>query len=172
VSATRTEHAAGIGGNTPRYAPIEPVIRLLLLTGMRFGEALTIEWGDVREHAIEIRADRTKTKMDRTIELDVCPSVPALLETLRGGERVLSQHTEGSLNAARKRMLADKACPWWDYQLLRVTAATYLACMQSYGPVLESRQLGHSIVVAEKHYIGRVRITLEAKTLEEAMGLG
>jgi hypothetical protein len=35
---------------------------------------------------------------------------------------------------------------------------------------MESRQLGHSILVAEKHYAGLIRgIPIEARTLEAAM---
>jgi hypothetical protein len=35
---------------------------------------------------------------------------------------------------------------------------------------MESRQLGHSVIVAEKHYAGLIRgIPIEARTLEAAM---
>jgi hypothetical protein len=35
---------------------------------------------------------------------------------------------------------------------------------------MESRQLGHSVLVAEKHYAGLIRgIPIEARTLEAAM---
>jgi hypothetical protein len=35
---------------------------------------------------------------------------------------------------------------------------------------MESRQLGHSILVAERHYVGLIRgIPIEARTLEAAM---
>jgi len=35
---------------------------------------------------------------------------------------------------------------------------------------MESRQLGHSVIVAERHYAGLIRgIPIEAKTLEAAM---
>ena len=175
--ATRAEHARGIGGRTPRYAPIADLIQFLLLTGCRFGEALAITWANVDLAAgrLDVHPRQTKTKIDRTVELEVCPSVITLLQQLRGGahahERVWQMHTPGSLASTRKRLRLDPLCPWWDYQLFRVTAATYLACMPSYGPVLESRQLGHSIVIAERHYIGRVRIGHEVKTLEQAMGL-
>jgi integrase len=149
----------------------------LLLTGCRLGEGLALTWNNVHlaEYRIEISASTTKTKADRTIELDVCPSVTKLLESMRpaepGSARVFAPHTDDSVNSARRRLQGDKLTPPFDYQTLRVTAATYLACMPSYGPVLESRQLGHSIVVAEKHYIGRVRVPADVRTLEAALGL-
>jgi integrase len=176
--ATRDEHARGIGGQTPRYAPITDLMRFLLLTGCRFGEALSITWANVDLAAgrFDVYSHQTKTKSDRTVELDVCPSLIPMLREMRKGaklhERVWQIHTAGSLASTRKRVRRDPLCPWWDYQLFRVTAATYLACMPSYGPVLESRQLGHSIVIAERRYIGRVRIGHEVRTLEQAMVLG
>jgi integrase len=141
--ATRDEHARGIGGQTARYSPVADFIRFLLLTGCRFGEALAITWDNVDFAAgrLDFHSHQTKTKTDRTVELDVCPSLITMLKEMRKRaklhERVWQIHTPGSLASTRKRMRRDPLCPWWDYQLFRVTAATYLACMPSYGPVLK-----------------------------------
>ncbi len=158
--------------NVPRYAPIEPLIRFLLLSGCRVGEALTLTWAhvDLGGEKIEIPAPQTKTKHDRTIELSVCPSLLAWLKKHKGtsAERIFPDHTEGSLKSARRRLRVPFK---WSYQGLRVTAATYLACMPSFGPVHESRQLGHSILVAQDFYIDRIKIAADVVTLEQAMGL-
>lgn len=36
---------------------------------------------------------------------------------------------------------------------------------------MSARQLGHSVVVAEKHYTGVGRVSRDARTLEDAMKL-
>jgi hypothetical protein len=60
------------------------------------------------------------------------------------------------------------------WQILRVTYATYLCnAIGIYGtasPFMESRQLGHSITVAERHCAGLIRgIPIEARDLETAL---
>jgi len=62
------------------------------------------------------------------------------------------------------------------WRLLRHTCATYLTCAPGiYGAAsayMSARQLGHSVGVAQRHYLGLVRgIPREATTLEEAMGI-
>ena len=71
----------------------------------------------------------------------------------------------------KERYGAPPAAGW---QVLRVTTATYLCnapgIYGSASPFMESRQLGHSVIVAEKHYAGLIRgIPIDAKTLEAAM---
>jgi hypothetical protein len=36
---------------------------------------------------------------------------------------------------------------------------------------MSARQLGHSVVIAERHYVGVVKVPAMARTLEQAMGL-
>ena len=36
---------------------------------------------------------------------------------------------------------------------------------------MSSRRLGHSVTIAERHYVGLVSIPSEAHTLEQAMGV-
>jgi integrase len=175
--ATRSEHKNGAGDGTPRYIPIEPWLRFLLLTGCRRSEALAITWAnvDLANRRITIYASQAKTKFDRVIDLDVCPSLIDMLRTMSEGclphERVWHPHTAGSVDAALDRLRADGLCPPFSYQLCRVTCATYLANMASFGPVNESRQLGHSLIVADKFYLGRARIAASVTTLEDAYGL-
>jgi hypothetical protein len=105
----------------------------------------------------------------------VCPSLVDMLRQMSAGrsphERVWHPHTAGSVDAALDRLRADALCPPFSYQLCRVTCATYLANMASFGPVNESRQLGHALTVADKFYLGRARIAASVKTLDEAYGL-
>jgi hypothetical protein len=162
----------------PRYAPIHDYIRFMLLTGLRPGETLALTWDrcDLVTPHLHVHPTQSKRRIDRTVQLDVCPSVVPMLHHMRQAgtklrERVWAIHTKGSVDSTLDRLRADPLCPAFDYQLLRVTAATFLASMPSYGPVQESRQLGHSIVTAEKYYVGRVRVAPDAKTLEQAYGI-
>lgn len=81
------------------------------------------------------------------------------------------------IDAARKRLVGvDFGAPALDWQVLRVTCASYLVNAPGiYGAAavfLASRCLGHSTTVADRHYRGIVKgIPASATTLEEAMGL-
>lgn len=85
--------AAQRAGSTPRYEPIAPFVLCVLLTGMRFSEALGLRWASVDLHAVDpdgrevgeirLKASETKTGHARTIGLDVSPQLLALLATLK-----------------------------------------------------------------------------------------
>lgn len=168
--------ATRAGLQSPKYQPISGFLRFALLTGLRPGESIALTWDRVHldRREIWVHPSQGKRRIDRIVDLDVCPSVHTLLKLMRRNateERVWAMHTKHTLDDTLDRLRADPQCPPFDYQTLRVTAATYLACMPSFGPVQESRQLGHSITTAEKFYVGRVRIPLEVKTLEGAYGI-
>lgn len=189
---TRLEHTGALPpGSTRRYEPISPLVAFILLSGCRIGEVEKLKWADVELEALdcdgrkvgEIRlsASATKTKRARTIGLEVCPSLRSLLAALKlqagskpyvfGGKSPLP-HTKAE--AARKRLIRSYGAPRFSWQNLRQTAGTYLTNAPGiYGGAsvfMSARQLGHSVTVAEKHYLGVVRgISKEARTLEAAM---
>lgn len=157
----------------PYRAPIEPVLRFLLLSGLRKGELLALRCGDVqlRQGYFDIRAADAKTRTGRTVRLDVAPSMAAILAEHITGKPpqacVFDRYTQCFITGTLRRMLR-KHFPGFNYQTLRVTCATYLANMQSVGVVNESVQLGHSITVAQAFYLGRVRVAPDVHTLEQA----
>jgi hypothetical protein len=78
------------------------------------------------------------------------------------------------VQSARARLLREYGAPAFDWQALRATCGTFLTNSQSiYGSAtlfLSARQLGHSVQVAERHYLGVERsIPTDARTLEAAM---
>ena len=192
---TREEHAGRRPkGTTPRYAPIAQFATFLLLTGCRRGEALALTWSDVdldavdqtgrRVGEIRLKAEATKTKRARTIGLEVSPALLAMLATMKlkrqpgeGAPHVFggaNAYTVDLVEAARARMLAEFGAPKFDWQLLRSTCSTYLTNAPGiFGAAtvfLSAKQLGHSVTVAERHYLGVHRgIPPDAKTLEAAM---
>ncbi len=193
--ATREEHAGlRTPGTTSRYVPIAPFAAFLLLTGCRRGEALGLTWANVDldakdEHGravgeIRLRAEHTKTHRARTVGLEVSPALRALLAAmkLRAGHGAEVLHVFGGrepytadvVEAARRRLKSEYGAPTFTWQVLRSTCATYLTNAPGiFGAAtayMSARQLGHSVAVAERSYLGVHRgIPREARTLEAAM---
>jgi integrase len=190
---TREEHSGmRPKGTTPRYSPIAPLVMFLLLSGCRRGEALGLRWADVdldamdhqarRVGEIRLRAEATKTKHARVIGLEVSPALRRLLAALKlrategdvfvfGGE---GRYTHDLIESARARLMEEFEAPAFTWQVLRSSCATYLTNAPGiWGAAtvfLSARQLGHSVAVAERHYLGVHRgIRREARTLEAAM---
>lgn len=179
-SATRAEHAGqGEPGSTPRYPAIKPLLLVTLLTGMRFGEVVDLQWEEVDLQEGEIRlGTRTKTKHARTISFDVSPLLAEVLEELHspGAKGRVWPMTVEQIRAAAKRLTKSYGVPeGWSFQILRRTCGTYLTnapnIFGASSAYQSARRLGHSVAVAERHYLGVVKVSKEAETLEAAMGL-
>jgi hypothetical protein len=179
---------------TRRYRPIAPFLSVVLLTGVRFGEASNLRWDDVDLDAlnergetvgeIQLRAAATKTDIERRVDLGVCPAVRAILEKLKrrtrpgdyvfGGAAPMSRHRA---EASRRRLMsATYGAPPFDWQQLRQTCSSVLTNSAGiYGAASAYRsaaQLGHGIDVAQRHYLGVLRgIPATAHTVEDAMGI-
>jgi integrase len=187
--ATRTEHAGEReAGTTRRYDPIAPFVAYVMLTGCRLGEALSVEWRNVDLNALDHEGNKVgeihlegkavKTKRARTIDLAVSPALRTLLAAMRvksGGKGSVFGIAEGAADAAAKRLRKDYGAPKsFTWQALRRTCGTYLTnapgIFGAASAYRSAKQLGHSVAVAEKHYLGLVRgISRDARTLEAAM---
>lgn len=176
-------------GTTPRYQPAAPFVAVLLLSGMRLGEGRTFEWKQVDLDAhdesgakvgeIYLKGGDTKTKKERTVDLAVSPALRTLLEKLRktAGKGPVFGWTEDLAGAVAKRLKSEFNAPTpFGWQVLRSTCGTYLAnapgIFGGASAYREAKQLGHSVAVAEKHYLGLMRgIPKEARSLEAALGI-
>ncbi|HET7545173.1 MAG TPA: tyrosine-type recombinase/integrase [Polyangiaceae bacterium] len=186
--ATREEHAGEREpGSTARYEPIAPIVACALLTGMRFGEVMSLEWKQVDLDAIgsdgevvgEIHLTAaTKTKRARTVGLEVSPALRKLLAAMylqAGTKRAVFASTRDTAEAAAKRIRREFGAPaGFTWQTLRRTCGCYLTnapgIFGAASAYRSAKQLGHSVAVAEKHYVDVVRgIPREARTLEAAM---
>lgn len=185
---TREEKAAGLKkGSTPCYEPILPYLATVLLTGMRADEARQLLWARVNLRAhpagvISLRPEEVKTRQGRIVDLVVSPGLCTLLArhqlSTGGGGFVFGGAepvTRGILESARRRLRRDYGAPVFTWQQLRVTCGTFLAnaggIFGAASAYREAKQLGHSVVVAERHYLGVVHVDREATTLEAAMGI-
>lgn len=185
---TREEHA-GLRplGTTPRYKPAAPFVAAAVLTGMRAGELIDLDWKAVDIEALDNEGKpvgeiyisaASKTHRARTVGLEVSPALRKLLAALKlrtGGKGRVFGITKGDAKAVeirlRKHFGAPDKCNW---QALRRTCGTFLTNAPSiYGAASayrSAKQLGQSVAVAEKHYVGIARgISRDARTLEAAM---
>jgi integrase len=179
---TRAEHD-GIRppGTTPRYEPAAPFVLLTLLLGTRLSELIGLQWDEVDLKAGEIRlpARRVKTGMARTITLQETPSAVELLGRLRvktRGDRVFPAWGIDLAKATRRRLLSEFKAPLFGWQVLRRTTAAVLTNAASiYGAssaYRSARRAGHSVVVAERHYVDLLReLPAKATTFESALGI-
>lgn len=186
---TRDEHV-GEGrqriGTTPRYDPIAPFVAFVLLTGCRLDEALKMEWNQVDLDALDhdgspagelhLTGAATKTHKARTIGLEVSPALREMLAVARpdGASGPVFGLSRNAAEAAAKRLRGEYGAPAFTWQTLRRTCGTYLTnaggIFGAASAYRSAKQLGHSVAVAEKHYLGLVRgIPATAKTLESAM---
>jgi len=181
--ATRAEHAAKAAGATLRHDPIAPFVAAAILTGMRFGELIDLEWKGVDLEALD-NEGRTvgeiyitaasKTHRARTVGLEVSPMLRRLLVALRPDKAAGSVFnlTRDAANTALRRLAIEGA----GWQALRRTTGTFLTnapgIFGAASAYRSAKQLGHSVAVAEKHYVGVVRgIQSTARDLETAMGI-
>jgi integrase len=177
--STRFEHAGHApAGSTPKYDPIAPLITVALLTGMRFGELAALDWSEVDLEEGEIRlTSRTKTKTARTIDMAVSPALKTLLTSLHevDAKGPVWSLTVEQIRSASKRLARYGGPEGWSFQALRRTCGTYLTnapgIFGGSSAYRSARILGHSVQVAERHYLGVVKIDKEATTLEAAMGI-
>lgn len=180
--ATRLEHAEGLAaGSTKRYVAITPFVLTALLSGARFEEMRTLKWSSVddAQKLLLLGAEVTKTRMGRRVDLAVSPLLLEMFKRMSkdAGPYVFggsSPHNRTLIEAARKRLTRAFKAPQFTWHDLRRTCGTHLTCAPSiYGGAsafLCAKRLGHSVAVAEKHYLGVVNnIAPTAKTLEEAM---
>lgn len=184
------EEKAGIRpiGTTARYEPIAPFVAYVLLTGCRLGEALRLPWKQLDLSAIDhegnevgeihLKGSSSKTHRARTIDLTVSPAIHDLLVAMKeaSGERgFVFTMTKATADASAKRLRSEFGAPEeFTWQALRRTCGTFLTNAPGiFGAASahrSARQLGHSVQVAERHYLGTFRgIPREARTLEQAM---
>jgi integrase len=165
-----------------------PFAVLLMLTGLRRGEALGLEWSSVREEdmALVVKAETSKNRRQRTVSFKRAPLLAEFLRFLRrqsNGARYVLQSLDPKRDgnsempapqvalATLKKKLEFKFRP----KLLRMNWVTYnVSAPWCTGRDAVARLAGHSTNMAQKHYDQFERLGLQnsgATTLEELMGI-
>jgi integrase len=171
------------------YEPIGPLVLAMLLGGFRLGEALRLEWDDIDFDEMTVLVVAGKTGHERTVDMSVSPALARLFKQMRGkrpkGGRVFD-FTQPTALDARLRLIDEYGAPafLWSTRnsrpgersapTLRSTCGCYLTCAPSIfhgaSAFHSAARLGHSVKVAERHYLGVLRkIPKKAKTVEAAM---
>jgi integrase len=186
--ATREEHAGKREpGTTQRYTAIAPFVAAAILTGMRSGELIDLDWKQVDLEALDhdgrpvgeiYVTAASKTHRARTVGLEISPLLRALLAALKlktGGKGSVFGITRGDAKAAERRLRVEFGAPdRCNWQALRRSCGTFLTnapgIFGAASAYRSAKQLGHSVAVAERHYVDVARgIQREARNLESAM---
>jgi integrase len=171
------EQAAKTAAREPRFTA---AVVIALGTGMRCGELERLAWDQVDLDAFPggtIKLDAaTKTRRGRTIDLSVCPTTRDVLRLLRArneGAFVLGRHKVLDRAVMKRWIHQNQVAGFeWSWQVLRQTCESFLVCSPGlgFGIYKAAKQVGHTVAVAEKHYVDIVRgIPPEARVLEDAM---
>jgi integrase len=185
---TRAEHEGeGAPGTTPKHTPIAPVVLAALVTGARIGHLLALEWPHVDLDALDehgnpvgeiVPPEGSQTKRTGVVGLEISPALRKMLAAMRlasGGKGRVFRLTRGEADAALKRLRAEYGAPMGStWQAFRRTCGCFLTnapgIFGAASAYRSAKQLGHSVQVAERHYVGVVRgIPREASSVEAAM---
>lgn len=194
---TRDEKSRGTKGGTAKNHPIAPFIAYMLMTGCRLEEALRVTWSAIdfeakdergrRVGEIVLGAEQVKTGHERAIDLGICPALKRILAAMKlkaGGAPYVFGGAEPwsrtIVERARRRLVDEFGAPeftWSQTQgkkaSLRATCGTYLTNSSVYAsasPFHSARRLGHSVMIAERHYVGTLKgLPKKAKTLEAVL---
>ncbi len=173
--------AACIAHDQNEDKEVAPFVLLVLLTGCRYMEAQGLAWAEVdaSEKCIRLASGRSKNKLARTITLPETPTALELLGALRlrgGGKgRVFPWLDRRLGETLRGRLTDDYDAPvGWTWHQLRRTCGSLLVCsgvLGAAGVFLTAKRCGHSVQVAERHYLGAMtNLPKDAASLEHAGG--
>lgn len=185
---TRGDRAAAISAATYKHPVVAPLVAAAVLTGMRLGELHDLEWSavdldapdDTGNAVGEIKVSAaSKTHRSRRVDLSVSPMLRQLLAALKlrsGGEGRVFRLSRDEAIYARDRLESYGAPAVFDWQCCRRTCGTILTnaggIFGSASAFHSANQLGHSVQVAQRHYLGLLKgMPRDARSIEVAVGI-
>jgi hypothetical protein len=83
--------------------------------------------------------------------------------------------TKDAAKAARKRLIGDFKAPTFSWQSLRRTCAAVLTnaggIYAGASAYRSAKRAGHSVVIADRHYVDLLQLPAHARTFEAAVGI-
>ncbi|MBX3458529.1 MAG: tyrosine-type recombinase/integrase [Planctomycetes bacterium] len=166
-----------------KYTPVTEFILFNLLCGTRFSEARELRWAaiDFASQLVRLHHEGVKTNAGREIDLSLCPLLLELLQRMKlksGGKEFVfggdNHRLKSFWNAAKDRLMRSFSAPFFNWNMLRRTATTYLTnapgIFGGASAFHAAKRCGHSVQVGFDHYNGVLRhISAEHHTLEAAM---
>lgn len=151
------------------------LVVLALLTGCRVGELQALPTSEVDLAGAALRlGDWVKTHRGRVVDLSICPGALAVLGAMPPAHPTIWGEALDRSYVKDHFLKPMRYAAPWNWRRLRLTCATYLAnapgIWAGSSAYRTARQLGHSVTVAERCYLGLVTVPAEARTLEAAMG--
>jgi integrase len=151
------EEVRAIIANLRRAKRIEAALctELLLITGMRIGECLGLEWSDIDHEKISIWG-KGKKKRIFPLGLDArLPQILSELKTLRGSEQKLFQWQHRvNIDKHFVRAMEEEGIERRGRSLhtIRKTTGWYMENELNYTQEMICDLLGHSLAIRAKHY--------------------
>ncbi len=165
--------AGSRSGQSHRHPAFRKYVLLLLLGGLRAGEAIRVRPEFLEPERLRLPGTITKNHKTRYIDDYIAPSLRGILEehAPRPEARMFWFQHQAALDWRFKLGVSFE----WDFQQLRQTCGSYLAnaggIARSASVQIAAQRLGHEIATAEKYYLDQVIVDQGARTLEEAMGI-
>ena len=136
-----------------------PLYAIAAFAGVRWAEIEKLEWGDIREHELIIKASKSKTRSRRIVE--ILPTLQAFLNPCRGRSGSVlplstQQSTKGQpsrkrLERARHRIEAKAGLSPWQNNCLRHSFISYLFALTN-DENRVSAMAGNSPEIIHRHY--------------------
>ncbi len=145
-------------------AELLPALAIQLFAGLRRSEVCALDWSEVRDDEIEVKAAKSKTRARRTVTIQ--PNLAAWLQPFRQitgrvfprSEDAYNERLNALVIAANKQGAAEMPplpLITWKRNCLRHTAASMLLAFLK-NDNLTALELGHGIEVLHRHYKGLV----------------
>ncbi len=161
----RREHGKTVeASGSPRFTPAAPYLMLLMLTGCRPGEALTLTWDsvDLSDGFLRLTIIESKNNRQRNVPLHDSPLLVSLLRGLRlrrGSDRhVLGDNaTGGPLCPVHMRKVLVRVAKMAGLsgvtpKTLRSTTVAHVASASPDSEYLLEARFGHGAQVSKQHY--------------------
>lgn len=127
---------------------LRPFYALASFAGIRWGEIARLDWSDIREKEILIKAGKAKTRSRRVIEIN--ETLRRFLEPCRGHSGPLLPHPR-SLERKRRRIEREAGLTPWPNNCLRHSFISYYYAL-THDEKKTAAMAGNSPEMVHKHY--------------------